>query len=113
MSSDKDSTKKETLYQKEVKKQRSIEEKLRKEAGELKKQFSSQLLKLVTSSFGLVAALAWNEVIKQVISMYIEPVFGGTSGLMSLLIYAVFITLLTVFITYQLSKIVGDEKEKD
>lgn len=105
--------KKETLHEKEIKRQKSIEEKLRNEAGELKKQFSSQLLKLVTSSFGLVAALAWNELIKQAIEVYIEPVFGKDSGLMSLLIYAVFITLFTVFITYQLSKIVGDEKEKD
>lgn len=106
-------TEAKTHHQKEVKKQKSIESRLKGEADELRKQFSSQLLKLVTSSFGLVAALAWNELIKKSIEIYIEPVFGKDSGLMSLLVYAVFITLFTVFITYQLSKIVGEEKKED
>jgi ABC-type uncharacterized transport system fused permease/ATPase subunit len=99
------------LYEKELKKQKSIEQKLRDEAGEFKKQLADKLLKLVTSGFGLVAALAWNELIKEVIKVYVEPIFGKGSGLVSLLIYAMVVTLLAVVVTYQLSKIVGEKKE--
>ena len=78
---------------------------IKKETGELKKRFASQLLKLVTSGFGLVAALAWNEVIKEFIVEYVKPLFGESSGIISLIIYAIAVTLLAVLITYQLSKI--------
>lgn len=64
------------------------------------------MLTLATSGFGLVAALAWNEVIKEVVSDYIKPVVGGNSGVISLLIYAFLVTLLAVFVTYNLTKIV-------
>ena len=104
--------KKGDLYEKEAKKQRSIEQKLRDEGGEFKKEFAEKLLKLVTSGFGLVAALAWNELIKELISQYIEPIFGGGSGLVSLLIYAMAVTLLAVVVTYQLSRIVGKEEKE-
>lgn len=82
-----------------------------KEAEDFRKQFADKLLKLVTSGFGLVAALAWNELIKEVIALYIEPIFGKDSGLISLLIYAMVVTFLAVVVTYQLSKIAGKEKE--
>lgn len=62
-----------------------------------------QLLTLATSGFGLVAALAWNETIQQFVKQFIEPRIPG-SGLLSKLIYALLITFLAVFITYQLSK---------
>jgi len=74
-----------------------------------KKNFKIELAKntmsLVTSSFGLVAALAWNEVIKEVIDKFVRPFLGGSSGLISLVIYALLVTFLAVFITYNLSKI--------
>ena len=71
-----------------------------------KREFSKQLLKLVTSGFGLVAALAWNELIKEIVAEYIKPTVGKASGIISLLIYAVLITFLAVLVTYNLSKIV-------
>lgn len=86
-------------------------QKLTKEAQELRKRFFSEMLKLVTSGFGLVAALAWNELIKEVISKHIEPVFGGGSSLISLLIYAVVVTLLAVTVTYKLSKFSKNEED--
>jgi len=79
---------------------------VKKETKKLKKEFSRQLLKLVTSGFGLVAALAWNEVIKELVATYIKPVVGGASGIISLVIYAVLITFLAVLVTYNLSKVV-------
>lgn len=74
-----------------------------------RKEFSKKLLDLMTSAFGLVAALAWNEFIKELIDKYIQPLFGSTSGLISKLIYAVLITFLAVLVTYNLSRF-GDDK---
>lgn len=65
----------------------------------------SQMLTLATSGFGLVAALAWNELIKEIITNYIKPYFAAGSGLVSLTIYAVVVTTLAVIVTYQLTKI--------
>lgn len=71
----------------------------------------SQLLALSTSGFGLVAALAWNETIQQLVKQYIVPRVPG-SGLISQLIYALLITLLAVFITYQLSRLSSHFNQK-
>ena len=72
------------------------------------KSFHRELIKeflaLSTSGFGLVAALAWNETIQQLVSDFIEPRIPG-SGLLSKLIYALLITFLAVLITYQLSRL--------
>lgn len=68
------------------------------------KELLQQLVTLATSSFGLVAALAWNETIQEIVKQYIEPSIPG-SGLISRLIYALLVTLLAVLITYQLSKL--------
>jgi len=75
-----------------------------------KKQFAKKTLSLVTSAFGLVAALAWNELIKEVIAKYVKPFLGGSSGVVSLLIYALVVTFLAVFVTYQLSKFAEEKK---
>lgn len=64
-----------------------------------------QMAALATSGFGLVAALAWNDLIKQVIKDYIQPFIGSGSGALSLLVYAVLVTVLAVLVTLQLSKI--------
>jgi hypothetical protein len=64
----------------------------------------SQMLTLATSGFGLVAALAWNETIQSLVKEYIQPRIPG-SGIISNLLYALLITALAVFITYQLSKL--------
>lgn len=65
-------------------------------------QLITQMVTLSTSGFGLVAALAWNETIQQLVKQYIEPKIPG-SGILSRLIYAILITVLAVLITYQLS----------
>lgn len=80
-------------------------EKAKKETKEFKRQIAKKTLTLVTSGFGLVAALAWNEVIKEFVKEYIKPFFGESSGLISLLIYALLVTFLAVVITYNLSRV--------
>ncbi len=64
-----------------------------------------QMLTLATSGFGLVAALAWNSLIQEFVNSYVKKLLPANSGIVSLLIYAVVITALAVFITYQLSKL--------
>lgn len=65
----------------------------------------SQLITLSTSGFGLVAALAWNEVVQEFVKDYIQRFFPDGAGLISKFFYALTITLLAVLVTYQLSRL--------
>ena len=65
-----------------------------------------QMVALATSGFSLVAALAWNNVIQDLVNNYIKPYLPSGSTLLSLLIYAVLITVLAVSVTYNLTKVV-------
>lgn len=65
-----------------------------------------QMLTLATSGFGLVAALAWNSVIQEFVTTQIKPFLPAGSGLLSLVIYAVVVTVLAVAVTVNLSKLV-------
>lgn len=65
-----------------------------------------QMLTLATSGFGLVAALAWNNAIQELVTNYIKPYLPQSSGLISLVIYAVFITVIAVVVTINLSKVI-------
>ena len=71
-----------------------------------------QMLQLATSGFGLVAALAWNELIRTFINEYIKTKISVGSGIISLAIYAVIITALAVIITLHLSKLAQKLGEK-
>jgi hypothetical protein len=74
-----------------------------------KKHFSLAILKqmftLATSGFGLVAALAWNSAIQEFVNSWIKPYFPK-GGLISLLIYAVIITVIAVIVTINLSRLI-------
>lgn len=78
---------------------------MRKTNTKIHKEVMSEILKLSTSAFGLVAALAWNELIKEVVTMHIKPLVGGASGIVSLAIYALIVTSLAVVVTVNLSKV--------
>jgi len=70
-----------------------------------------QMIALSTSGFGLVAALAWNNVIQEFVNNYVKKYLDVGSGIISLLIYAILITILAVTVTYQLGKL-SDKLEK-
>lgn len=72
---------------------------------ELRLTILKQLITLSTAGFGLVAALAWNEAIQSFVKEYIDKYLTMSSGILSRFVYAVLITILAVFITYQLSKL--------
>jgi len=76
----------------------------------LRRELLKQMIALSTSGFGLVAALAWNEAIQELVKNYVDRYLPSGSGFFSRLIYAVLITAFAVFVTYQLSKIVGEEE---
>ena len=65
-----------------------------------------QMLTLATSGFGLVAALAWNGAISELVNSYIKPYFAQESGFISMFIYAVIVTVIAVMVTINLSRII-------
>jgi hypothetical protein len=69
------------------------------------RELVSQMVALSTAGFGLVAALAWNEAIQAFVKEYIDQYISSGSGILSRFIYALIITFIAVFVTYQLSKL--------
>jgi hypothetical protein len=72
-----------------------------------------QMLTLATAGFGLVAALAWNSLIQTLVDDYIKKWLPSNGKLTSQIIYALVVTILAVFVTYQLSKILRRLEAKD
>jgi hypothetical protein len=82
----------------------------RAERGESEKKLHSAILKqmltLATSGFGLVAALAWNNVIQEFVNLQVKPYLPAGSSLLSLGIYAIVVTILAVVVTLNLSRLI-------
>jgi len=92
-----------------------VVKKTKKEIKKYQLAVVKQMLKLATAGFGLVAALAWNELIQSFINDYIKVKLSLDSGLISLAIYAIIITILAVAVTLQLSRMaekLTEEEEK-
>lgn len=68
----------------------------------LKEEIRNQTIGYITAAFGLVAGLAWNEAIKSLIE-FLFPLASG--GVLAKFVYAVVITVMLVFITFHLRKI--------
>lgn len=77
----------------------------KEEKESLQAEIIKQMVTLSSSGFGLVAALAWNNVIKEFVDNYIAKWLPHGGSLFSLFLYAVIITVLAVVVTYQLSKL--------
>ena len=78
----------------------------KQEQDSLKLTILKQILTLATSGFGLVAALAWNSAIQELVTTYIKPFVPQGGGLISLLVYALIVTTIAVLVTINLSKII-------
>lgn len=72
-----------------------------------------QMVTLATGGFGLVAALAWNNLIQEFINEYVKKYLSVGSGIVSLFIYALIITVLAVLVTYNLARIQEKLEEKE
>jgi hypothetical protein len=67
----------------------------------MKKEIIEKIAALIIAAFGLVAALAWNEAIKELFAQ----VFSTKSALISMFIYAIVITIIAVIITIWIGKL--------
>ena len=77
----------------------------KKSVNHLSQEIAIQTLTLASSALSLVAALAWNEAIKEYITIYIKPYLAKDSGVVSLFIYALLITAITVVVAMQMAKV--------
>lgn len=79
----------------------------------LGKEYFKTVSTMLISAFGLITALAWNDLIKRVIDHYISP----GSGVISQLIYAILVTTLLVIVTVEMGKVANkfsdDSKEEN
>lgn len=75
----------------------------------LHSEFLKTMTQLATAAFGLIAALAWNEAIKDFLDHFIK----AGSGFVSKLIYAIIVTFLAVLVTYFLGKSTQEAVEEE
>lgn len=66
----------------------------------MKGEVIDKIAALVTAAFGLVAALAWNGAILAIF----KKIFGTAEGLLSMIIYAVVVTIIAVLATIWVGK---------
>jgi len=67
----------------------------------MKKEIVEKLAILITSAFGLVAALAWNSAIQQIF----KTLFGESSSITAMVSYATVITIVAVVATIWVGKV--------
>ncbi len=79
-----------------------IKKELEKEANELKRRTVSRTVTLITSAFGLIAALAWNDAIQSFIKKFFV---NSNNALNSKFVYAILVTVLAVIVSLWLDKI--------
>ena len=61
------------------------------------------IITLVTTAFGLIAGLAWNDAIQKLI----DSVLGAGDALTGLFIYAIVVTIIAVVVTILLARVAG------
>ena len=74
----------------------------------MQKEIIEKIAVLITTAFGLVAALAWNGAIQAIF----KEVFGTAEGIGPMLIYAVVVTIIAVVATMWIAKIAERGKSK-
>lgn len=72
-------------------------------------EFRKRSVGYITTAFGLVAGLAWNEAIKALIENFFPL---SQNGMIAKFVYAVFITILLVFISVYILKTDEDKTKK-
>ena len=65
------------------------------------REYLSKIIDLVTAAFGLVAALAWNSAIQELLNR----LYPGSGGLVEKFLYAAIITGIAVWVTTSLAKL--------
>lgn len=73
----------------------------------MKEQLIDKMSALITSAFGLVAALAWNDAIKAIFARY----YKHGEGLSAQVIYACIVTVVAVILTIWIGRAAGKIKD--
>lgn len=73
----------------------------------MKKEIIEKISTLITTAFGLVAALAWNTAIQTIF----KEVFGDTKGIIPMLIYALVVTVIAVAATIWIGRLAEKAKK--
>lgn len=68
---------------------------------EVKPSYLGTMIALATAAFGLIAALAWNKFITDLIGLFLKP----GSGVWAELLYAVVITIIAIIVIQNLAKL--------
>ncbi|MDQ6930182.1 MAG: DUF5654 family protein [Candidatus Eremiobacteraeota bacterium] len=68
---------------------------------EVKPTYLGTMIALATVAFGLIAALAWNKFITDLIGLFLKP----GSGVWAELVYAVIITVIAITVIQNLAKL--------
>lgn len=68
---------------------------------EVKPSYLGTMIALATAAFGLIAALAWNKFITDLIGLFLKP----GSGVWAELVYAVIITIIAIVVIQNLAKV--------
>ena len=74
----------------------------------LKQEVLDKMGALLIAAFGLVAALAWNDAIKAIF----KEVFGDSSTVVPMLIYASMVTIIAVILIIIVARAVANAKNK-
>jgi len=69
----------------------------------MKNEIIKQIAALATAAFGLVAALAWNGAIQAIF----KKLFGTADGIVSMLVYAIVVTIIAVVVTIWIGKAIA------
>jgi len=85
----------------------NIKEEIKKETTNIKTEIRQKTFGYILTAFGLVAALAWNDAITNLIN-YLFPFEKNT--IVIKFVYALIITFVVVFISIYLTKINSKEK---
>ena len=75
---------------------------------EVKPTYLGTMIALATAAFGLVAALAWNTFITDLIGLFLKK----GSGLWAELLYAVIITIIAIIVIQNLGKLAERSEPK-
>ena len=67
-----------------------------------------KLAVLLTTAFGLVAALAWNGAIQAIF----KEIFGESSTILAMLLYAIIVTVIAVWFTIKIGRVEAKIRER-
>lgn len=74
----------------------------------MRKEVIDKFEVLITSAFGLVAALAWNSAIQELV----KNLFGTQSTIKAMFVYAIIVTIIAVYLTLWISNLSNLAKRK-